>query len=367
MVFLLTIFLLPVFIILIFIPYWTRRTESFGVSIPEEVYHRNDLKEMRKKYAIQTSILSVLTVALFLLSYFFISQDENTVSIVYSVLVILFIIASFFIYLVFHRQMKEKKSTENWRKQKSAKTVVYTKFREQKLVISNWWYVVPIIITFITIGLTFYFYDLIPDEVALHYDASGKVTRWGEKSYGNVLLLPLIQLSLIIMFLIINIIIAKAKQQVNAQNPKESMQQNIIFRRRWSVFMYVMTLLLTTMFIFMHVNSYFVQTNQTLMVTVPIIVALVTVGGAIVLSITTGQGGSRVAIQSDKEEAVIDRDDDEHWKLGQFYFNKDDPTLFIEKRFGIGWTMNFGRPLAWLTIIGLIVLPLLIPLAILLL
>ena len=36
------------------------------------------------------------------------------------------------------------------------------------------------------------------------------------------------------------------------------------------------------------------------------------------------------------------------------YFNADDPALFVEKRFGIGYTLNFGRPSAWL-LIGLLV------------
>jgi uncharacterized membrane protein len=68
--------------------------------------------------------------------------------------------------------------------------------------------------------------------------------------------------------------------------------------------------------------------------------------GSLIMSIRTGQGGSRVRIQNreDKQSNLIDRDDDRYWKLGnRIYINKDDPSLFVEKRFGIGWTMNFGR------------------------
>jgi len=36
-----------------------------------------------------------------------------------------------------------------------------------------------------------------------------------------------------------------------------------------------------------------------------------------------------------------------------FYVNRDDPALFIEKRFGVGYTLNFGHPGVW---IGLAVL-----------
>ena len=45
-------------------------------------------------------------------------------------------------------------------------------------------------------------------------------------------------------------------------------------------------------------------------------------------------------------------DDDEHWKLGVFYFNPDDSSLWVCERFGVGWTMNFARPAAWAFAVG---------------
>ena len=37
--------------------------------------------------------------------------------------------------------------------------------------------------------------------------------------------------------------------------------------------------------------------------------------------------------------------------LGVFYVNRNDPSLFVEKRFGLGYTVNFGNPKA----VGLLV------------
>lgn len=45
-----------------------------------------------------------------------------------------------------------------------------------------------------------------------------------------------------------------------------------------------------------------------------------------------------------------DRSPDECWKLGLVYFNPDDPTLWVEKRFGVGYTVNFARPSAWILV-----------------
>ena len=49
-------------------------------------------------------------------------------------------------------------------------------------------------------------------------------------------------------------------------------------------------------------------------------------------------------------------DDDEHWKLGVLYFNPGDASVFLPKRFGVGWTLNLARPSAWAIVVGAVVL-----------
>ncbi len=68
------------------------------------------------------------------------------------------------------------------------------------------------------------------------------------------------------------------------------------------------------------------------------------------LLIRAGQGGSRLAgaAASGTVVPVGDRTADQYWKLGIFYVNRDDPALFVEKRFGLGYSLNFGHPGAWL-------------------
>ena len=35
-------------------------------------------------------------------------------------------------------------------------------------------------------------------------------------------------------------------------------------------------------------------------------------------------------------------DDSKHWKLGVFYYNPDDPSESVERRNGVGSTVNFA-------------------------
>jgi uncharacterized membrane protein len=81
--------------------------------------------------------------------------------------------------------------------------------------------------------------------------------------------------------------------------------------------------------------------------------------------IRTGQGGTRLARSSPagltpvaEPSPVGDRTLDRYWKAGIFYVNTDDPALMVEARFGIGYTLNLGRPLSWVILVLLVGTPL---------
>lgn len=57
----------------------------------------------------------------------------------------------------------------------------------------------------------------------------------------------------------------------------------------------------------------------------------------------------------------MEKDDENHWKLGIFYYNKDDKRLFPPKRNQfLGWTVNFANPYSVLAMFSVIILLILI-------
>ena len=50
---------------------------------------------------------------------------------------------------------------------------------------------------------------------------------------------------------------------------------------------------------------------------------------------------------------------DSYWKAGMFYYNPDDPAIFVSKRVGIGYTMNFANKVSWLVMLGILLMALL--------
>lgn len=59
-------------------------------------------------------------------------------------------------------------------------------------------------------------------------------------------------------------------------------------------------------------------------------------------------------------KGVGERPPDESWN-GVFYSNSDDPSLFVPKRYGIGYTLNFGNPWSWV-VLALILIGAVLPL-----
>jgi hypothetical protein len=90
--------------------------------------------------------------------------------------------------------------------------------------------------------------------------------------------------------------------------------------------------------------------------------ALVFVLVVVVVLARLGQGGSRLAtaqgLSTSSGVPVGDRTLDRYWKLGVFYFNPDDSAIFVEKRFGLGYSLNFARPTTWFIMALFLIAPL---------
>ena len=101
---------------------------------------------------------------------------------------------------------------------------------------------------------------------------------------------------------------------------------------------------------------------------------IVLILAVIYLSARYGQGGSRLgdlstetlgltdayASRKDLAAPIGDRTPDECWKFGQLYFNPDDPAIWVEKRAGVGYTLNFGRPASWAILLAITGAPLVV-------
>lgn len=348
--------ILPMFL-LSFTPYFTRKTENFGVTIPFEMHGREDFRKMRKKFTLRMSIIHFI----FLIGLIFIQVQFGMDHFIrfFTIAIIVLLILFFIVYLPFHQNMKKIKKAENWVFTHKQQRMIDTNFRKANVVHSYQWYLIPFFIIVGTIIYSFAVYDQIPNQIPTHTGVGGVVT-YSDKSPGVLMMLPFMQLFMLLIMIGSHYAIKISKQSIDVANPDASREQNKTFRRYWSMFLILTSIGMTFLFSYLqlamiHDILFQHQGKVILFITIGLIISL------ILLTIRTGQSGSRLGDSSGQHTDVMEVDEDEHWIIGQIYFNRKDPTIFVEKRFGVGWTVNFARPIVWF-LFALLFSPLLIPL-----
>jgi len=75
-----------------------------------------------------------------------------------------------------------------------------------------------------------------------------------------------------------------------------------------------------------------------------------------------GKGRMHPETHADAQAVLFpgDATPDKCWKFGLFYFNPNDAALLVEKRFGVGYTLNFAHPSAWICLALVLLVPLLL-------
>ncbi|MFM9279904.1 DUF1648 domain-containing protein [Paenibacillus jiagnxiensis] len=347
----LMVIFLPAVFLTAFTPYFTRRTESFGVTVSEEAYYSRPLQVMRRNFAALNITLQL--VLLVICAWGTVSRSDLSAQGVWmGIYTVAMVITHFLTLCYFHFKMKKYKAEHLSDTMHTSKLILDTKFRDRKLALSNQWYLIHAAIILFTAIFTIVSYDKFPDKIVMQYDLAGNPSTVKDKSIGTVFMPVIMQAILTVMFLYINTIIHRSRQQVDTDNPEVSLKKNAVFRMRNSLFTFVTSIMFILLFNFIQITMIY-PVNPDLTFIVVIAMVFVILAGVTVLYITTGQGGSRVNSPG-QPSSVTTRNEDDNWKLGIFYYNPDDPSLFVEKRMGFGWTLNHARPAAWLLPIGLV-------------
>lgn len=346
----LILMVVPVSISLAFMPHLSRETVSFGVTVSEENFRSEPLRRMRKSY---TTISLIIYTILFAVGLFgLINTEGNAQGFIFGGLVVAMILVSTILNLVFHSRMKKLKETLPSAPAKTAKLAFDTGFRRNKLIMSFGWFLIHAAIIVVSTVAVLMNYDKISDPVAMKFDFQGNIVNTADKSYWIVLFPNIMQVLITLLFMFVNWSIKSSKQQLHAGDPERSIRQNTLFRRRWSMFTVLSGIAMVLLFSFIQINMFNPFDTEIIFLVSLIIPALIVLF-AIVLSFTTGQGGSRIG-RTEQGSQAQPVNDDAHWKLGSIYYNPQDPSIFVEKRVGVGWTLNFAHPAGWMTLLGIL-------------
>lgn len=344
---------LPTIALMVSMPYLTRETISFGVTVSAVQFHSEPLRKMRASYAKISATLHTILFIVCILCLIYgdeHSKQQSSIIVTYSLTMV---VISLVINLSYHFKMKSLLPMLPIAQEPSI-MAVDTDFRKRNIGMSNIWFLIHGLIIIVSFETVLLHYDQIPDQIPIHYNSSWNVDRYADKSYSLVFMTTIIQVFITLLFTFENWSIRRVKQQVQPTDPGRSVRQDVTFRRTWSCFMATASFLLVILFSVVQLNMISLLNINFAIPIILIIIAFIMLY-YFALSFWAGQGGSRLERSADYSNVRPVHDDDK-WLLGMIYFNRKDPNLIVEKRFGIGWGLNFGHPVSWLILLGIIVL-----------
>lgn len=346
-------------------PYFSRRATPFGISVPVDELKSVFLKGLVKNYVTINVVISVLLALPMLVMPFVFEGEavEVAVSIYLIVSIFLFMAISFALYLFY------RKKITTWKKQfindtnDIKKTVIIdTNFHKDLKLISSraviLWQLFIIVMTTLIALLN---YDRIPNQIPINFDSQFQANQFVMKSYVTVLAFPGLQMLMVPILYLAYYSFIKSRQKLSPLAPLVSSLKSKLFRQAWTRFFFALSILTQLLISVLFLTTTLLDETYIWIAMVSIFTFLVfTIASSIYLSLKYGQAGEKLKIDNDDETSQYyqDPEDDDKWLAGMFYYNPDDAAIFVEKRFGIGTTVNLARWQAWAFIFGIVILTL---------
>jgi uncharacterized membrane protein len=210
------------------------------------------------------------------------------------------------------------------------------------------WAIPSLLVLAMTVALGTARYPLMPETLVMHYNARGIPDRTAVKSVSSAFSLVFVQAAVTALILAVARLSWRARPDLDPAAPTASSHQHRVFLIRMARTTLVLAACVNLSMLAVSWQMWtasFGDGTSIALALLPIVAGLFVVG---IVSARTGQTGSRVPVsRREGNTGAFRTDDDQSWRAGGIlYINQRDPALLVPKRFGVGWTLNFGNPRA---------------------
>jgi len=327
----------------------------FGVRVSPEVYHGPGRRILHRYWFwLVVTFLEVEAIGLLVSIYRFQLPYARIAS------VLLLTSAGIIFYLIFYRQVKPFEIVDQ--RQRFASSLKVRHLGDYTSIALE---VVIGALTVLPSLALIYYYPELPGRIPVHWNWRFEPDRWADKSFGTVFFLPIIAIYLQGLFLLIKHGLLQVKMTLPAEHAEEyfrykeeSLNMNMKLMDRVRILMAVLKGTLALNIIFSAIER-FSSLRGIIAVTVIATTSLLLILGAyyghrlVVINRNLKAVAGRVYVQRETDAA--------HWYGGGlFYYNREDPALFVEKLVGLGYTLNLANKRVYIYLLYLVGLPLLV-------
>lgn len=332
---------IPLLFLVYVMAYFTQslsgKRQFYGVSLNSDYFKKKEFKSLDEKFKILLTIgFFVFTLITLIIIYMFNAYITSSI-----VPILGFIMYQFIVFVYIHNQVKALKKELSLEikdlELEKTKMILDTDFLNQKNKIVKKYSIlcaIPLVITLLVCIYTASKYNSMPDIIPTHWGISGEPDAYSQKSFSTVfgVIFMSILAGLIIYFS--SILSLKARAKLNTDNVNESKKLHLDYLNKMSITFLLLNLSIALLFI----ESLIAMVNSSNLNLFTMIFATTLL---IVSSIY--QVYLYYKSPSKSKNAVYSIDDnDDNWLFGSIYNNPNDPSLFVQKRFGVGWTVNIG-------------------------
>lgn len=272
----------------------------------------------------------------------------------------LVVLPAIILYIIFYRQVKPFALLEGEQRFASA-------LRKRHLSEYTNVYLEAAILLLTVIPSLFliYYYPQLPEKIPVHWDWRGRADEWARKSFGAVFFLSMMLVYMQGLFLLVKHGLIGVKMTLPGERTEEYLRGKEEFLTTTLRLMDWVRVLAATMMSSLLLNIVFSSVEHLRHLTIIVAVTdalstLLLVASCVYFIIrlikidrrlkrTVG----RVYVQRGRDAA--------HWYAGGlFYYNPEDPSLFVEKLVGFGYTFNMGNRWVYVYLAYIILLPLIL-------
>lgn len=326
-----------VYIMIFFTQSLSGKRQFYGVSLNSDYFTKKEFKSLDKKFKLLVTIgFVVFTIITLICIYKFNAYVGASI-----VPILGFCLYQFFAFLHIHNKVKALKEDLSLEISdldlEKTKVILDTDFiNEKNRIIKKYslLYMIPFVITVLVGIYAITQYDSMPDIIPTHWGFTGEPDAFSEKSFMSVFGVIIMSVGIGLIITISSIYSLKSRVKLNPDNLNESKKANLNYLSKFALTFFIINLGCQILFITILIATVNAS-NVNTAVLWPTAIAIILASLYQTYLYYKSPSKSKTAVYS------VD-DDDNNWIFGTLYNNSNDPSLFVQKRFGVGWTVNVG-------------------------